>query len=78
MKKIFKTLLVIAALGIFVNYLLDNSCDLSGCENEATGWTNNTSVLDKSLSEGGCTFIPCKPIGAFGGYCSKDHALKDM
>jgi hypothetical protein len=50
-----------------------NTCDLSGCEREATGWkyyeTHQKGVF------GGC--IGACRMSDSGGYCSKDHVLKD-
>jgi len=70
----------IIILGIIWFIFSDSSRALDGCDKDPDGWTNSTSVLGKSPSEGGCSFIPCVPVTSSRatGYCSKSHALEDM
>jgi|SaaInlStandDraft_1057018.scaffolds.fasta_scaffold626133_1 hypothetical protein len=76
--KVIKLLLLFTALYFSWSWLTDNSCELDGCEREGKGWKNSYTLLDKGIADGGCYNVPCRPVGASGGYCSKSHAYKGM
>ena len=79
-----KKIIALGLLFLFVYFvfglLFDNSCKLDGCKRDGKGWRNSISLLDKREIDGGCSQLPCVPIGSNGrgGYCSKEHAIQDM
>ena len=72
MKK-FKMFLSILSISFFVfiafGSMDDGTCDKSGCDNQATGWTNGSECAQYSYSV-------CR-LTSSGGYCSKNHAIAD-
>ncbi len=79
MKKLIKLGVVAISVYFAFSFLTDSSCKLKGCKRDGEGWSNNITLLDKKETEGGCSQLPCRPIGkSSGGYCSREHALEDM
>ncbi len=79
MKKAIKIGLVLLGVYFVYGLLFDSSCKLNGCKRDGVGWSNSISLLDKREINGGCSQLPCIPIGrSSGGYCSREHALEDM
>ncbi len=79
MNKIIKIGLLLVGIYLVYGFLFDSTCKLNGCKREGEGWSNSTSLLDKPEIKGGCSQLPCRPIGrSSGGYCSREHALEDM
>jgi hypothetical protein len=65
-------ILLVAAY--FVYSLFDNTCKLSGCDNEAIGWKYYDTHQKGPF--GGC--IGACRMTSSGGYCSKAHVLEDL
>lgn len=78
MKKLLKPVLICLVLYFVFSWMFDTTCDLSGCEREGEGWKTSYTLVGKSIADGGCYDVPCRPVGSTGGYCSKNHALKGM
>jgi len=71
MKNIIKPIILIGVLYFMISWIFDNTCNFDGCEQDAIGWK-------KSSECSGYSYSVCRPLGSTsGGYCSKNHAIKD-